>query len=254
MKKAIYSISLIIVLLCGCSKVSQEGVACSGSPPPAPMIQSLVITPGSGGTIYVSNFISGSKVVITGPNNYSSTTLNGQVNLDFSNVSNYGKYTGVTYYNGCASAPDTFQVLTSLTIPCSITSDHSVTRSTGIGEIFSNIAGTGNTYLGATYSTIISINSDAGDPWLIYFSGYNSVGSYPALNSIISLDSTGYYGSGNCYINLGTSPYFSHSISGTVYITTLNSGYNNCVAFCSAKFKTSQGAYFTMTGAIPYFP
>jgi hypothetical protein len=239
-----------IVLLSGCAKVTQEGTPCTGPIPSTPLVQDVIIPAGSYGTATAQNYLyssSNARIVFTGPNNYVMQSTNGQLNLDFSNNNtNYGKYTATAYVNGCASLADTFNVTATLSIPCTVSNPQNLVLSTGLNDYFSYNSSFSSTYYNQSYVIEYYNTASDGTPLSMYF----NTSSTPYPNSIYSLDSTGYFNSGSCFVLLGSSPYTAVSVSGKVYIVNMN--YKNYIILCDAKFKSSTGAYFTITGGVEY--
>jgi hypothetical protein len=245
MKKIVYPIILSIALLGSCAKITQDPLPCTGAKPASPAVPDVILALGS--STYVNPVTyQGVTVRWTGPNNFSSTQ--NPLNLDFSNATNYGLYTVTVFVNGCASTPDTFHVQATVIVPCTVSSANYLNISNGAGENFSYASSLYNSYLASTYCQQYTNTSDNGTPLTMYF---NTPYSTLPTAAAFSLDSTGSFRSGSCYVQLGNSPYVSHSISGNVYPSIIGS-YATCMIFCSAKFKTYQGTYFTITGAVPY--
>jgi len=249
MKTLVFFFALI-TLLSGCAKISQESIPCLNSKPMAPVVNDVIIP--SGGYTYVNAAASSSATIRwSGPNNFSTTTTNGNsLYLDFSSLTNYGVYSAIAYVNGCASDPYYFVVSSSISIPCSVTNANTVYFSTGSSDYFNysynsfSLTSSYGQYSIYTYTN----NASFGDSWTIQVK--NSY--YPVSNTYYTLDSTGNLNSPNFgSVIFTTSSGTSHAVSGKFYCTTV--GGNKAMVFCNALFKNTQGLYFTVTGAVPFY-
>jgi hypothetical protein len=247
MKNITYPILLLIVLLSGCAKVTQESAPCIGPNPPKPNVQDAVIYSYSSGTVTDLGYHTG-IYTWKGPNNFSQTTQSGSLSLDFYNSTNYGMYTVSYYYNGCTSDLDTFYIRSSPTAPppCTPSTNNNLVASYG-----NNFNTTGGT---------LSISYPCGNNGYDIQSGTTSGYTFDMLTFTMP-SSGGYYDLvSDCYYLNNTSAYVSlggagqtyyKSVSGRVYCNVI--GGVQYVTFCSATFqRVSDGMNFSMTGNVSY--
>jgi len=247
MKKVIYTI-IIVSLLSGCAKVTQEGAPCIGARPVL-YVADVVIAPQNYYGTATANIVVTYDYLIhwTGPNGFSSiVNNNNQLSLDFSNSSNYGMYTATLVANGCASAIDTFYVRSNLTVPCTITSTNTITTSNGISDQFGYSESFNPGFFNSQDAYIYNNSAGNNDPIIFY---YNNSYSGPTAGSSFSLDSTGSFASGQIYGTFTSGGVQYYSVSGTVYC--VQNGYSSgFVQLCSARYKSAAGRYITITGSV----
>lgn len=232
---------IAIILLSGCAKVTQEAAPCTGPTPSMPVVNDLVLPAGSE-TYVTAQAQYGVTLLWKGPNNFVYT--GSQLDLNFQNTTNYGTYTVTAFLNGCASSTATFQVSSTLNLPCNISYDGYLNS---INETFINSPSFISGYLNQNSAEIYSNTSINGTALTLYISNV----FYGNTGSTYSLDSTANFNSGNCYVTIGNYPNTYTSISGKMYMTTYN--YSPYLVFCNARFKTRQGTYFNLTGTLPYY-
>jgi hypothetical protein len=249
---------ICIALLSGCAKVTQESAPCTGTPPAAPTIQDVVILPGSQGYALATNYAyTNDRIVFTGPNNFSQVTNTAELNLDFSNTTNYGTYTAIAYVNGCASAASTFNVLSSFAgnPPCTVSAS-------SYNELkFTPVSG-GSTIQFAFYgaqqvgggSYYCSVNED--------IQGTTSNGLYIFDCNLNSLPTSGTYsnlvnscnslGNSQAYVTISNGGYIDYqSVSGKVYCNVI--GGTTYLTFCGSTFtRVSDNTTWTVTGNIQW--
>lgn len=256
MKKAIYPIFLIVVLLCSCAKVTQEGLPCQTVLPPTPIVADLVITPGSTGYAVASNYqFSSTTIVFKGPNNFISTSTNGQLYLDFTNNTNYGQYTATAIVNGCRSNQCTFHVAANFTgaPTCTISPSGYNSLVGSNGRSFQFTSGTFSG-LGSVYCSYGGSDINASTTSGNYYLDINILGQ-PTAGTYLLLVNTCNLSSGQAFITLtpsGTGSPVYWSTGGKVYFNTISG--QTYATFCGATFApVSGGSTFTMTGNVQYF-
>lgn len=249
MKKITYSL-LIIALLSGCAKVTQDAAPCIGTRPVGTYVSNVIIP--SGGSTYINAItLYGYNAVIhwSGPNGFSTTTTGGNnLYLDFSSSNNYGLYTATVFYNGCSSIPDTFYVSGSLTgsPSCSVSIYNTLQVTDGTTLSFTGSAYRSNGYCSAYMNNIYNNNSTY--TFNLYTMDALGSGSYSQLQSLCPSNS------GQSYVAIsynGTNLY--QSISGNVYCNTI--GGQTYITFCNATFvNESTGRNVNITGNLVYYP
>jgi len=252
MKREISIALLVIGLLTGCTKVYEEGNACLNNKPPAPVIANVVLPAGNITTVTAVSS-AGATFAWTGPGNFSSTQ--NPLTLDFTNITNYGRYTVVASFNGCSSAIDTFYVTASAIItppPCTISPANYNTLQVSDGNSYVMTGGTFHNYASSlcTYDythDINAISTSGAYNFDLNFTNAASLGGYYSLTSGCTLNIL--QASATITNSIGTLIY--QSVSGRAYCDTIGGGYS--ITFCGATFqRMSDGANVTVTGNIQY--
>ena len=254
--KQIISILIVILLLSGCAKVSQEDIPCSGSTPPSPSIPNQVLLLGSSTTITAGSPYTNNGIIYkwTGPKN-----LNKRLNpllLDFTDSTSYGLYTVTAIINGCSSVPDTFYVTSNFTAApsCTITpSQYNILLAPGVSSFpFSSpLPGQiGSLCNSSNYD--INGTTDNGFTFDFYTTSRPVVGSYYNLTSDCNVG-PGYAAAILSYYDQnGLNIYVFTSLSGRVYCNNIGGG--NYITFCEDTFqRVSNGSKFVLTGNFNFY-
>lgn len=225
-------------MMSGCAKVTDEQLPCTGTKPSQPRVQSQVVVASGGNNYVTAQADPGTTLIWTGPNNFKYS--GSELYLNFYNNTNYGTYSVKAVSGGCESDPATFQVSSTLSVPCSVPNNYTLTSTLLGNDYYYYDPNFYHTSYSGAYRTVYS-NSPSGSRQLdIYFSSSTT----PNVPTISDLDSTSAFSSGDCYVSYGT----SHSVSGKIYLTYSNG--DIIMTLCNARFKTAQGQYFTVIGAV----
>lgn len=247
--KQIISTIVIVILLSGCAKVSEETLPCTGAKPTTPVVQSVVVVPSYGSSYVYAASTAGATFVWSGPNGFSRT--GNPISIDFYSSNNYGQYSVKAYLsNGCSSDAATFDV--AATAPLQYGSPSCTPANSNVW-LYNNSLWLQfpSALYGSSGSTKYSISGTDGSYKNV--SIYLPTSANPVAGTYYDIDSNATYQSGGAAIYVDdqyNSKYYS-AVSGKIFIKADGTGHN-AVVLCGANFNGSNGR-FSVTGTVIYY-